>query len=364
MNQPVLQKMVFVFFVVLLCTAIYLMGNLLAPFVAVILLGVITAGAFKAVYKIFLRKLSPTLSSLSTCILIFFVIFIPFVFFLGILSKETLDLYNMAKDAVLSSHLKDILEDTNALDLLNQFFARAGIEKLVTWDELISPLSDLGKMLGSTLFQQARFITSNVLGLVFYFGLMMIVVFYMLIDGERFIQYLYDLSPLPEEYDKKIYDKFMGMAEAIMLGNGICGALQGAAGGILFWILGLNSPFLWGVIMAFVAFLPIVGIAVVLVPTAIILMLKGQLATGIFVLAFYAVLSWGVEYLLKPKIVSDRVSMHPLIVFFAIISGLKAYGFMGIIYGPLIATFFLTLADIYFLNFQAIVESQENNNHS
>jgi predicted PurR-regulated permease PerM len=359
MNQPILQRTVFVFFVVLLCAAIYLLGNLIAPFIAVILLGIITAGAFKTLYKVFLKKLSPVSSSLSTCLLIFFIIFIPFVFFLGILSRETVELYTMAKNAVISSQLKNILENTNALDVLNQFFAGAGVEIVVTWDELINPLSELGKTLGFTLFQQARFITSNVLGLVFYFGLMMIVVFYMLIDGERFIQYLYDLSPLPEEYDKKIYDKFMGMAGAIMFGNGICGLIEGAAGGILFWVLGLNSPFLWGVIMAFLAFLPIVGIAVVLVPTAIFLMLKGQIMTGVFVLIFYAVLSWGIEYILKPKIVSDRVSMHPLIVFFSIISGLQAYGFMGIIYGPLIATFFLTLTDIYFLQFRAMVETEE-----
>ena len=124
MNQPILQKMVFVFFVVLLCIAIYLLGHLIAPFIAVILLGIIAAGAFKPLYKVFLQKLSPVLSSLSTCLLIFFIIFIPFIFFLGILSRETFDLYTMAKNAVLSSQLKNILENTNALDLLNQFFCR------------------------------------------------------------------------------------------------------------------------------------------------------------------------------------------------------------------------------------------------
>jgi predicted PurR-regulated permease PerM len=68
------------------------------------------------------------------------------------------------------------------------------------------------------------------------------------------------------------------------------------------------------------------------------------------------VLSWGIEYVFKPKVVGNRVSMHPLIVFFAIIGGLKAYGILGIIYGPLIATLFLTLADIYFSSFQFMVE--------
>lgn len=108
--------------------------------------------------------------------------------------------------------------------------------------------------------------------------------------------------------------------------------------------------------MGFLAFLPIVGVGIVLIPAAAILMLKSRLLAGILVLVFYAVLSWGVEYIFKPKLVGDRVRMHPLIVFFAIIGGLKAYGILGIIYGPLIATLFLTLADIYFSSFQFMVE--------
>jgi predicted PurR-regulated permease PerM len=146
------------------------------------------------------------------------------------------------------------------------------------------------------------------------------------------------------------------MAGAVLIGNGLGGLIQGCAGGLLFWFLGFNSPFLWGVIMGFLAFLPIVGIGIVLIPTAIFLMLKSNLGMGIFVLAFYGILSWGIEYIFKPKVVGDRVAMHPLIVFFAIIGGLKVYGLLGIIYGPLIATLFLTLADIYFSSFQSMVE--------
>ena len=71
---------------------------------------------------------------------------------------------------------------------------------------------------------------------------------------------------------------------------------------------------------------------------------------------FYTVLSWSVEYIVKPKIVGNRANLHPLVVFFAIIGGLKLYGILGIVYGPLIVTFFLTLADIYFMNYQLMVE--------
>ena len=275
---------------------------------------------------------------------------------MGILSKEAFDLYAMAKDAVFSNQLKNLLENTHILERINTLLLRAGIERRISWDALISPISEIGKTVGLSLFEQARFITSNVLSFLMYFGLMLIVVFYMLLDGEKFRLYLYDLSPLPDEHDEKLFDKFIDMASAVLVGNGVAGVIQGCIGGLIFMALGLNSPFLWGVIMSFLAFLPIVGIGVVMIPAAVILILKSRLMAGIFLILVYAVLSWCSEYLLKPKIVGGRVSMHPLIVFFAIIGGLKTYGILGIIYGPLIATLFLTLADIYFISFQHIVE--------
>jgi len=295
-------------------------------------------------------------ASVITCLAVFFIVFIPVVFFVGILSREALGLYTLAKDAVFSKNLINFLESTRALERINEFFTRINIHTQISWRELIDPLTEVGKNLGFTLFQQAKFLTSNLLNLLFYFCLMLIVVFYMFMDGERFIQYMYDLSPLKDEHDRKLFEKFNDMAGAVLIGNGLGGLIQGIAGGLLFWFLGLNSPFLWGVIMGFLAFLPIVGIGVVMLPAALFFLLTGSLGKGFFIAGFYAVLSWGVEYLFKPKLVGDRVSMHPLVVFFAIIGGLNVYGILGIIYGPLIATLFLTLSDIYFSTFQSMVE--------
>lgn len=346
----------FFFFLALFCISIFLLGNLIVPFTATIVLGVVITGVFRPVFTVFTKKLSLRMAGMITCFIIFFVVFIPVVFFVGILSKEALGLYNLARDAVFSNQLIQVLENTRALDRINDLLARAGVQKVVSWQELLSPVSELGKMVGFSLFQQARFLTSNLLNLVFYFFLMLIVVFYMFIDGHRFVQYLYDLSPLQDEHDKKLFEKFNEMAGAVLIGNGLGGVIQGTAGGLLFWFLGLNSPLLWGVIMGFMAFLPIVGIGIVLVPAAVFFMLENSVVTGIGILVFYGVLSWGIEYIFKPRLVGDRVAMHPLIVFFAIIGGLKVYGLMGIIYGPLIATLFLTLSDIYFSSFQAMVE--------
>lgn len=121
-------------------------------------------------------------------------------------------------------------------------------------------------------------------------------------------------------------------------------------------LFGLNSPFLWGVIMAFLAFLPLVGIGAVFLPAALYLFIKGRIASAIFFVVFYIVLSGSIEYIFKPKLVGGRVKMHTLLVFLSIIGGLKLFGILGIIYGPLVVTTFLTLTDIYHSNYQKLVE--------
>jgi predicted PurR-regulated permease PerM len=109
----------------------------------------------------------------------------------------------------------------------------------------------------------------------------------------------------------------------------------------------LNSPLLWGSVMAILAFLPIFGIGLVMIPTALFLMLSDRMNEGIFLFVFYMVLSFSIEYVVKPKMVGTQVKMHTLLVFLSIIGGLSVYGILGIIYGPLIITAFLTLSDIY-----------------
>ncbi len=184
---------------------------------------------------------------------------------------------------------------------------------------------------------------------------MLLVIYYLLIDGHKVISFITDLSPLPAEQGEKLIRKFKDIAGAILIGNGLGGLIQGLSGGIVFAIFGLESPFLWGVIMALLAFLPIIGIGVVFIPAALYLFLAGRIAAGLFFVIFYIILSGSVEYLLKPKLVGTRVKMHTLLVFISIIGGLKLFGILGIIYGPLVVSAFLTLADIYHANYQKLV---------
>jgi predicted PurR-regulated permease PerM len=342
------------FFLALFLISAFFLGWLLWPFISVIVLAAVVTGIFKPMYDFFNRKISSLFASLLTCAFIFFILFIPTVFFLSILSKEAYGLYLMGKAGAISDQIRPLLESSKVIERANLFLSSLNIK--ITGEEVNSSVSELGKFVGLFLFQQASSIASNVLKFMVYFFFMLLIIYYLLIDGGKLIAFIIDLSPLPNEQDEKLIQKFKDMAGAILVGNGFCGLIQGLAGGIAFFLFNFKSPFLWGVIMALLAFLPIIGIGVVFIPVAIYLFLKARIASGIFFIVFYIILSGGIEYLLKPKLVGQRVKMHTLLVFFSIIGGLKMFGILGIIYGPLVATAFLTLTDIYYASYQQLID--------
>ena len=348
------RYMILWFFLAVFTVSCILMGWLLWPFLSVIILAIVVTGVFAPVYHFIHRKLNSTISSLLTCGLIFIVLFLPLSFFVGILANEAWDLYLTARNALQNKPFMELLEKSDIFDTVNLFLAKFKIQ--ITGDQLNKAIAEIGRVMGLFLYEQARSVTTNVLKFIVNFFFMLLIIFYLLIDSPRLVAFIVQLSPLPEDQDQKLIKKFKDIAAAILLGNGLGGIIQGTLGGLVFFLFGLKSPFLWGVIMALLAFLPILGIGIVFVPAAIMLFLQGRLAAGIFFLVFYLILSGGIEYFFKPRLVGQRVRMHTLIVFLSIIGGLKLFGILGIIYGPLVATAFLTLAEIYQASYQQMIE--------
>jgi len=171
------------FFLALFLVSAFLLGRLLWPFISVIVLAAVVTGIFKPVYTYFNRKINPLFSSLLTCVLIFFILFIPTLFFVSILSKEAYGLYLMGKGAVISDQVKHILETSTILEKINALLSSFNYQ--VTGEELNKGISELGKVVGLFLYQQASSIASNILTFFVYFFFMLLVIYYLLIEEVR-----------------------------------------------------------------------------------------------------------------------------------------------------------------------------------
>lgn len=313
MTEGAQRNLILWFFLALFVVSIALLGWLLQPFISIIILGAVVTGIFSPLYRRIGRKLRPSWASFLTCLLIFFVLFVPTVFFVSILSTEAYDLYEKAKGAVLSENMAALFEGSRMNTLIRKSELLGRFKPLLTllgFDPasggIQRALSEIAKTVGFLLYQQASAVATNILSFLFSFFLMLMVTYYLLIDGHRLLAFIISLSPLPPDQDQKLIQKFKDMAGAILIGNGLGGLIQGVLGGGLFAVFGLNSPFLWGVIIALTAFLPIVGSGVVFLPAAAMLLLKGRTAAGIFFILFFIVLFGSIEYVFKPQLVGSR----------------------------------------------------------
>jgi predicted PurR-regulated permease PerM len=340
-------------FLVVLVGVLILLLRLFWAYISAIILALLIASAFYPLYA-WLKKLlkgEERGASMLMTIFIFLVLVIPVGGFVGTLSNEAFDFYRRSREAVSLLKIQQIVEgDSIWAQRIRKVGKLTGIEvNPQTLEELATAL---GKNVGLFLSKQLRSMASNLLNFLIHFFLMMLVVYYIFRDGERLKNYISELLPFPIEQQELVVSKFREMARAVIVGNGLNGIIQGMIGGFGFFFFGLGSPFLWGTLIGFMAFLPFIGATIVYVPAFIVLILHGQTGTAIGFLLYNGAYSIIMEYLFKPRMIGKGMRMNALLVFIGILGGIKLFGILGIIYGPLIMTIFITLAELYRLEYK------------
>lgn len=317
------------YFTVVFLISILLLGWVLSPFWQLLVLAFLLAGIFRPIYNWLGKWVSPWMASILTCGLIVIIVFVPLTFCIGALSSEALNLYHLGKDSNLILRFQQFIQNNTLVGQAQEVLAGFGIN--FEPSDITGLFSDLTKMSGLFIYNKASAWAANIMSFVLQFCFLMLVVFFLLIEIDRLVGFFTRLSPLPDDQDDLLMKKFLEISGVILVGNGISGLLQGAVGGFFFALLGISSPVLWGGVMAVLAFLPIFGIGLVLLPAAVLLLLNGLIGKAIATFIFYVLLSFSVEYLLKPKFVGSQVKMHTLLVFLSIVGGMAMFGVLGII---------------------------------
>jgi predicted PurR-regulated permease PerM len=167
--------------------------------------------------------------------------------------------------------------------------------------------------------------------------------FYFLRDGPRLLEGLVRSLPLGDERERHLLGRFAEVSRATIKGTLVVGIVQGAIGGIAFALLGIAAPVLWGVVMALLSILPAVGPALVWVPTAGVLIANGEWGTGIALIVIGVFVIGLVDNLLRPILVGRDTRMPDYLIMLSTLGGLAGFGLAGIIIGPIIAAFFLSV---------------------
>ncbi len=231
------------------------------------------------------------------------------------------------------------------------------VEEVVAWlrslgigiskSTVLGYLNQIAGKIESAAVATGGAVLSNVLGMTIHLLTVLVMVFYVLVDGQRLRRFLFKLSPLPDDEDALLEETFRKVAKGVVVGQGLGSAIQGVLGGLSFWIVGLPSPVLWGSVMALAAFLPLVGVTFVAIPASLYLYVTGSPAPAIGLLVFNIAQGTLIDNVVKTKMIGSSMRMHDLLVFLSVLGGIAAFGIIGVVYGPLIAMLFMTLSDLY-----------------
>jgi predicted PurR-regulated permease PerM len=315
--EPDYKKYVFYAILILIAYFFYL---LISPFATYLALGIALSIVGAPLYFWVMKKTNnKKLSALIVIAVIILIIIIPTYLILSSLVSESISFFaniDLSTFNQVFSHFSSFTgTDARIDDYISKFLVSAG-EYMMGWT-----LNFIGS------------VSEAAIGLLIMFTL----IYYALVDGEVWLDKLKSFMPFSEVQRELLLEKIKAVTKSVLYGEVLIAVVQGILGGTAFFILNIPNPVFWGFMMAVLAFLPILGTGMVWAPAGIFKIATGEPAAGIMLLIYGIIVISGMDYALRPKIISKGGSIHPMTALIGAFGGIKFLGFPGLILGPLVA---------------------------
>jgi predicted PurR-regulated permease PerM len=319
------------FFALTVIAALVLTFFLLKPFLTYLVL----AGVLTYVLRPAKRFLRRTIHSDAWCaalllVLVILLIVLPSIFLTMRLINQVTDAYNSFKDA-------------HAMERITLFVGqRFGYEMHVQEFAL--------KLFGNVrdfLLEAAPNVLGSLTSLLLGLFVMFFVMYYALQLSDGAGRKLAHLIPLEPGLKDQMIEEIRSVLEGVLYGQVITALVQGFMGGLGFLVFGVPNAVFWGVIMMILSFIPVFGTPVVWAPAGLFLIANGRVWHGIGLLVYSTLIVANVDNFLKPRLISGRSNIHPVVVLIGVLGGLKLFGFIGLIVGPLMLALLIRLVVFY-----------------
>jgi len=334
----------YTFFLALVLVATFAFGVLIQDFLQPLFWAAILAILFYPTYRYGMRILGhyPALVAILTLVMIVVIVILPLSLIGLAITREAANLYTRidAGDIDLQQPLR-FLRDT--LPMVTAYLDRFGVDA----PRLQAGLSSVAVTASQWLASQAFNIGQDALRFGVMFCLMLYFLFFFLCDGTRIVRALMRILPLGDERERHLFSRFAAVSRATIKGTLVIALVQGALGGLAFWLLGINAAVLWGAVMALLSLLPALGSALIWGPAALIFFISGAFVKGLILLGVGILLIGLVDNLLRPVLVGHDTHMPDYIVLLATLGGLTVFGMSGFVIGPIIAALSITVWEMF-----------------
>ncbi len=320
--------------VLALLAALYLCWLMLQPFVDVLLWAVVLVAVFMPVHRrLVVRLQSPTAAAACSTLLVVVTILAPATLVTIAVIGELSDMAGSlgggsgqwASVQLLVQRIQPWVPWIDLHQLESREFL---LERLQVWS--------------GTLANRTLGMVGGVVSTLVQTFLVIFTMFYVFRDGDAIRRAAYDILPLDRGQARAVIARTMEVIGASVYGVLVIAAIQGLLGGFIFWAIDLPSPLLWGVVMFFLCMIPMAGAFLVWAPAAVLLVVSGEWARGLFLTAWGLLIVSSIDNFLSPRLVGKRARLHELLIFFSVLGGLDVFGVLGIVLGPV--TVALTMA--------------------
>ena len=313
-------------FYVLVLVAVYVTYLVLGPFLVPLAWASVFAVLFYPLQAELAPRVGPNRAAFLTTLLTAVLIVVPAVMLLSVLAHEASQLTNYVQN--WSMITPDRIERLWTLTRSRIPFSLPEDPTQLLREGLTRVLTFLAPRAGAVL--------ADVFATLGTLIAMLFALFFLVRDGDIVGRHLRDLLPLPRHECERLMRDTKDLVIASVGAGVLVAVAQGTIGGIAFWLLGINAPAFWGVVIAFCSLIPVVGASLVWVPAAIWLMLSGNVPRGLVLVAIGVLGISMADNILRPLLLSGRTQVNGLVIFFGLLGGVAAFGFIGLVLGPVI----------------------------
>ena len=317
---------------------------LVRPFLLAIALGALLAYMAYPVYKFLVKVIrNKTVSSLLVCLLVLAILVTLSVFFVRALIQEAYVLFIVVKQKLAIGLFAECY---------NPFCL--AIEDLGSNSQFNQQVQEVIKAISNWIIQRGSDFLMSVPQIVLNLFVIFFTMFYFLKDGDVLMRKLRSFLTAQQQKYGIILSRLKEIVHGVVFGYLLIALIQGALGAFGFFVFGISSPILWGLVMAFLALIPFIGTGLVWVPAALFLLLDGifqnsnwLIFKGIGLFLFGLIIISGVDNILRPALMGNKAKIHPAIVMLGIFGGIFFFGPLGVIVGPLILSLTVVVIKAY-----------------
>lgn len=306
----------------------------------------ITAFVFNPVYKRLLkagRKKGSAASITFFCSLLAMII--PVLLVLLVSVHQVIVLTGTLTHGQYDVNLNDLLKHT--VDSVNRFLASIHVSYRLTVDGVTNTLSHSLKSLGQNFLNGLR---ASVTGIFSFFTLAIIYIYVflsLLTKQDKLLEAVHALNPLGRNIGELYVKRMAAMTKAMVRGQFIIAILQGLTDAVLLYIGGLhNTFFFFFLLLTLLSIIPLGG-GIIAIPIGVVMMLTGNIWQGLVVILGHIVIVTNIDNVLRPRLVPSAARLDPALTLLAVFAGLKFFGFLGIVIGPVLMILIVTTIQVF-----------------